>query len=639
MRQIAEQKPSCLGMVRTFCQNLYRPENQGKMVLPLAPETLEIRKGKTANDFSQAYYEFALSEIHNREQLPKGFRERLVQRNYFRKLREYLSRKPARKMTLEDRIEILRLADEIDSIWSSAIQETVLKRMEKKYPGYSSLPEDLVPLELKHEANRIRAILISEIATAVWTDHPNWKKVEKQFEEVRRTFHDVIQRHLDLPKDVKRDWLKRLASVRLVLPGSDPEVDMYSCTKTEDNAYYYTHKNYLTVCAGDFNAEDIRQTLAHELAHSLDLDRSMTIHENESKLGVAIAALRKDSCTPKTYNCLDWQKFKENYVTNYADFDRFSLQVPELHACLKNRSTKSPIPEEYLQRVAREEVQDTVSVLAEQNTFLRIITPELPMPDGSFQKNPMYLNPCGYYLWDHQSHPFDEELSLLLFFTSEYRCSPELPNDVRFKHAIEEATELQKTLVYSRVRREGEFSTRWRLNADGYAASPVERFADALASEVFADILHKIKSVEKRRALYLANVAWLCPRPSLQQMLPHEARIQTQFYNDAHSDDFQRQKELLPEVIRDAIVCQKDFDTAECPIPHLPDPPPPPPTPATPASAPAALPPGSSAPVLAVPLAPVPEATSTLTLPLASPSVPLTPVPSATPSLAPASSH
>jgi hypothetical protein len=92
--------------------------------------------------------------------------------------------------------------------------------------------------------------------------------------------------------------------------------------------------------------------------------------------------------------------------------------------------------------------------------------------------------------------------------------------------------------------------------------------------------LKKQKKVEKRRALYLANIAWLCPKPSLQELMPREARIQKQYYNEPHSDDFLRQKELLPEEIRTVLHCQKDFELQECPL-TPPDPNDPVATPAT----------------------------------------------------------
>jgi hypothetical protein len=436
--------------------------------------------------------------------------------------------------------------------------------MEKKYPGYSRIREDLIPLELIHEAFRVRSVLVSEIAKAVWTEHPKWKEVELQFQEVKDAFLSVIQNHPRLPIEIKKDWTERILASRLIVPGSDPEVDMQACSRTEENAYYYTTKNYLTVCAGDFNSEDVRHTLSHELAHSLDFSRSLTIFESQSPLGVGLNRLRSNSCGSEAFSCSEWEEFKNSYSQGIRELENFSVQLPEFQACLKGKETASPIPEDYLWRVAKERAQRSISNLAEKNTFLRVISKELPAPNGKQQKNPLYLNPCGYYVWDSATDLFDEGLLGLLFFTNEYRCTPELSAPDRFQKALVRAMDMQTELFKGRMKVEGAFSSRMRLNADGYASSPTERFADALAGLVFSHLLLQERDVVKRRAFYLQNNAWLCQQPSIQQSMPLEAGIQKQFYVEAHSEDSLRQKELLPEEIRAALQCEKDFELKEC---------------------------------------------------------------------------
>jgi hypothetical protein len=163
-----------------------------------------------------------------------------------------------------------------------------------------------------------------------------------------------------------------------------------------------------------------------------------------------------------------------------------------------------------------------------------------------------------------QSRPFDEPLNLILFFAAEYRCTEDLPDEIRFKQAIEKASALQTALIYDRIRMEGEFSSRWRLNADGYSNSPTERFADSLAGLALAQILVKESDRVKRRALFLANIAWLCPKPSLRQLYPNETAIQKQFYSEPHTETAFREQEVLPEQIRNVLECSLDFTPKEC---------------------------------------------------------------------------
>ncbi len=562
LRVINEAKPPCLGMVRTFCENLYSPDHRGSLSLPGSGGSLEIRKGNTDNDFSQIYFEYAATQIRFQERLPADFRSLLRRFGYFHKLRTYLARKPRRTMTVEERARVVRLAHDIEALWDSAVSETALKRMEANHPGYSQLQEDLIPWELKRESSRVRSILTSEIARAVWTEHPKWQQVEKEFEAIRQAFLEVVSQSAALPSEVKINWTKRIRDSKLIVPGSDPEVDALACARTEQNAYYYTERNYLTVCAGDFNSEDVRHTLAHELAHSLDISRSITLFESQSALGQSLTDLRRASCSSSAFSCPRWREFKDGFEQSSRALYDFKPVLPRFHKCLQSADTV-PFPAGYLERIAREDAQSTISRLAEDNAFLRIISSHLPAPNGKRMSNPMQLNPCEYFLWDSSINVFDGELAALLFFTSEYRCSEEA-SPVRFKSAMDQALTLLSSLIEARMRAEGEFSSRVRLSADGHAASPNERFADALGALTFAHLLKKERDVTLRRAVFLANNAWLCARPSLRQILPLEAGIQRKYYVESHSEETQRQKEVLSSEIREVLECEKDFEMDEC---------------------------------------------------------------------------
>ncbi len=564
LRFINEPNPPCLGMAQSFCKSLYAPGNWGRLRIPLPTETYEIRRGQTNNDFSQVYYEYAQSQLRHRERLPAEFRATLIQRAYFQKLRAYLSRKPRREMSMEDRVEMLRLSGEIETIWSGALHETVLKRMEKRFAGYSRTPEDFMPIELANESKRERRRLIAEISKAIWLNHPNWQRVQRRFEQVRAAYRKVIKEHTNLSEEIKTDWLQRLSSVRLMVPGGDPEAEMYDCSRTEENAYYYTKKNYITVCAGDFNAEDMAQTLSHEMAHAFDVDRSITIHEADSELGKQIEELRRRSCGPIRYSCADWDRFKEEMPRRIEALGGFEPQLKDFNHCLRPQKIDQEMDTDYFVRVAREDAQDSVSSLAQRQVFLRMISPKLPLPDGTQRPNPAYMNPCGYFLWENPSLPLDDELSLLLFFTAEYRCTNDLAPEQRFQKAIETATKLQANVVEARIRMEGINSSRWRLNADQYASSPAERFADSLGGLAMAQLLKDEPMVEKRRATFLANTAWLCAKPSLRHTLPREAAILRQFYAEPHSEMFLRQQEIFSPEIREALQCQLDFEPKEC---------------------------------------------------------------------------
>ena len=559
-------KPACLSMVQDFCQTLFSPQNQGSLKFEIAGSKFNIRLGETENDFQEADYEFMKAQIKAWNKLPAAFRENLNENDYRQKLQKHLARMARTKMDLKQRISNMRAEEEINSIWNLAFRETVLTKMEASVPGYTKIKEDFMPLEIRYESERQRRALLAKVARALWADHENWKEVEREFEKVRRAFRAVIAGHKNLPKEVKSDWDQRLSSIRLMIPGADPEVEMGNCFKNEANAYYFREENYITVCAGDFNSEEIEQTLAHEMSHALDLGRSRYIYQTTSPVGGALHDLKEMSCGKKSFSCEKWTAAKTHFPSYLKHLASFKPQMRDFNSCLQDKDVKSEIPDDYLSRVAKENVEGILSDLARRNVFLRIISPQLPLPNGTNQKNPIHMNPCGYYLWDTQVRPFDEDVSLLLFFTAEYRCSKNADRAEKFKESIETAKQLQTSFAKATIEMEGEFSGRYRLDRDGYSSSPTERFADALGQLVFARLLKEEPDVRKRRARYLANNAWLCRKPSIQALFPGEAKIQRSYYVEPHSETNQRQKELLSEEIRDTLVCKRDFESNQCKV-------------------------------------------------------------------------
>jgi hypothetical protein len=564
---ITTKKPRCLGMVQEFCQKLFSAAHQGTMDFDVDKYHYEVRLGETSNDFKQTDYDYLSAKTQNWWRLPSDLKDALTARGLLDKIHAYLSRSSRQSMSLSDRIKNMRSEEEIDSMWTSAMRETVLVRMEKRFPGYSKIKEDYIPIELHYETQRQTKLLEAEVARAIWGHHKNWQKVEIKFERVRQAYKEVVAGLAGLPESVRKEWLGRLDSIKLIIPGSDPEIDSEACMKDENNAYFYSDRNELTVCAGDFNTEEIGQTLAHEIGHALDIDRTRFLFQDASAEGKAFHMLKDMNCGRKTLDCSFWNAHKKQYASNLRELEKFPPQLESFNLCLQDKRLRTDMTDEYLSRVSREEVEAVAADLAERNVFLRLISPRIPLPDGSSQINPMYLNPCGYYLWDNQSYPLDEDVSMLLFFTTEYRCSKETDRDKKFKNAIDMAQDMQTDLTRSRLKIEGEFSGNERLVIDGYSVPPAEKFADAVGMKVFSHILSEDDTnINRRRARYLVNNAWLCRKPSLQQLYPSEARIQKSYFSEPHSEHSQRQKELLSTEVREAIDCELDFEPRECKI-------------------------------------------------------------------------
>lgn len=556
------EAPGCKSLLDNYCNRLYSPDASGNLILDrLKP--IQILQGETSNQLPQVFMRYSEAKLKNRHKLPRDFYDKLNFYDYFSKLEAFIHRNPIPKMSLEERLQSEHLDHELGSIWQSAMDQTILARMNKKFPGYYRIPDRAMPPEYEVEQRRMHRNLISEISKVLWQEDANWAKVETSFRELKDSFHRMIA-HVDIPVEVRKDWDRKIDRVHLVLPGSLPEISDEECSTTTINAYYYKYLDMITVCAGDFNSEDIVLTLAHEMAHALGIDRDLYSYLIDSPFGKKLRSLRENVCHPeKAMDCDDWAQFKAEVEPRLADLGRYRPQLPEFNRCLKRASTTKMPSSEDTQRIAEEITNDRISSMASSDFFLRLIKENVPMRNGTMKKNPNYMNPCGYYLWSRKEEPIDSDLYSLVFFTAEYKCSKQSEKE-KLKQAIDVARSLTVQVVRAVLDREGEFSERPQLTAQGIASSPSERFADVVGTYAVAEYLQRFNSSWEKRSKYLASASWMCREPSLESKYPEEAKIENLFNLESHSEGLDRKMELLSEPVRDVLQCHKDFSFNEC---------------------------------------------------------------------------
>lgn len=563
----ASEAPGCKAMMDQYCKSLYSPEARGNLQVKHGQSSVEILQGETPNQLSQVYYKYARAKLRRRKILPADFVSVLESSRYFGKLDEFLRRPPRESMSLSQRLRYDRIDSELGSSWSSALQETVLRRAAKKVPGFHKIPDSLITPELAVEKRRIRRQLITEISRGLWQEDRNWKKVEETFINLRGSFLHLIDR-LDFPESLRQEWRQRILDVRLVLPGSLPAIADTECSATNNNAFYYTHLNVLTVCAGEFNSEDIVLTLSHEMAHALDLGRSVYLAKARSPLGSKISSLRESVCSQKSFSCEEWRNFKQGFSESLLTLRSFNPELPDFNRCLKKQWANRAPDDEEIARAAKNAITERFSRLANSDSFLRITKRELPFIDGKMRKNRNYLNPCSYYLWSQGEEPIDDELTTLLFFTAEHQCEGTgKPGAERMRDAIEMAKVMSLKLLNETLSMEGEFSGSSVLESEGLSSSPDERFADVIGSYATAEFLAEITDVEDRRNRLLASNSWQCSSPSLAARFPDESSVEKALVLDAHTDGELRRIETFSKPIRSAVACKKDFEFKECRLP------------------------------------------------------------------------
>ena len=572
LEQVAEFAPSqdvlhpglvgCEAMFDEYCNSLFSPEARGNLKIGKVKKgVFTVFRGSTRNDFSATFFFYANAKLKHRDLLPLDFREDLESHGYFKLLGEYLNRDPRATMYLTQRLKDIRTELELNAFWESAIEGTVLRRMQKIHPKIHQLRDEMIPIELKWEMREQKRELISEISMALWKDNENWKKVEHSFREVKEHFL-VMVRQLAIPEETRKRWLARVAQVQVVLPGSYPETADEECSTTETNAYYSPRLNVITVCAGDFNSEDIYQTLSHELAHSIDVTSLADSERYVSDLGLEILRLRESSCAKKSFQCENWNLFKSKFQDRLMAWRGYSVDVPQFQRCLKPSAT-TPFTETAIETVASDAVSELFAGLAESNAFVRLTKERVPWPDGTWTKNESYLDACRRSSSRTPPDPLDEEEDALLFFVSEYRCSEGSSVD-RLKQSIGIAKGLVFGIAKESIRMEGEFSPNPGMKRSGFSSTPIERFADVLGSYALARILNDSSDTWYRRKLYLASSSWQCTKPSLSKAFPDESRIEKDLTFDIHAFAKERQRESFSVPVRQALNCDKDFEFSEC---------------------------------------------------------------------------
>jgi hypothetical protein len=558
-------QPQCKSMLDSYCNILYSPDALGNLEVKHMQSSIKVLQGETHNQFSHVFFRYSQAKLQNQKNLPPDLAKVLARHDYFTKLKIFLDRTPRTLMSVEQRLLSEQMDFELGYIWSVAFNESILSRMNVKYPGFHKLPENLIPVELQLERRRQRRQLVSEISQALWRNDKNWKKVEQGFANLQYSYLNMIAR-LDIPEDTRKTWSDRISEIKLVLPGAYQAISNEECSSTTINAFYYTYLNVLTICAGDFNSEDILQTLSHEMGHALGIDRSQYLFAHHSAFGKKLGVLRHDICQPKSFSCESWNEFKTGFNDSLQSLDGFTPELPEFQRCLKRRETGKVPDAAEIARFARTLTGDRISELASSNRFLRITKLELPTPNGKTQKNPNYLNPCSYYLWSQGEEPIDDEITTMVFFTAEYRCSAKTDAQ-RMKDSIEVAKEMTNQVLARTLQIEGEFSGRSLLESEGFSSPPYERFADVIGSYALAQLLAEYPNQTERQNRFLASSSWQCLEPSLDSHFPEESSIEKEYIFDPHTEGDQRRKELFSAPIREVISCKKDFEFKECILP------------------------------------------------------------------------
>lgn len=551
-------------MINDYCNRLYSGKSRGNLQISNGREKFFTLQGQTNNNFDTAWYAFYQARFDNRSRLPADLRSSLGKRNFFGNVAAILDRPNKISLPFDQDIEQNDLEQIVDRTWEDSVEETIRRRLEKKFPGAYRLSDDETPQEINLEESRLRNQIWSEISIALWENNPRWQLVVRDFRTLHKAYEKAIK-NFPIEDEVKRKWLDKLHKIKLTLPGQTPETANHECISTSRNAHYYPYLNSITVCAGYFNGGDQIQTLAHELAHAFDYSsRLIDFHQN-STMAKDLKALREAVCSKNSFNCDQWDKFKQSFESNLSQLKSYVGEITDFHRCLQKTKTNDEIDEPTLDEKARKFTKERFSRLATNSSFFRLTSEKLPNLSGANTPNPNYLNPCAYNLWNHLPWSLDSENNSLVFFVAAYRCD-QTTTENRLRQSVDTAKSFSEELLRVVIANEGIFSSRPELQSEAISSPPTERFADRLGSFAVAEYLKKYKTPAERRTHYLASSFWLCEKPSFKTTHYEEYQALSDLIVDraVHPESELRQKDWLSPSVREQLSCDMDFDHVEC---------------------------------------------------------------------------
>lgn len=560
-----EKAPGCTPLVENFCRELHSPARQGSWDLKSGKNVLKIRRGPIANDFSYSYFRAQQLLLENAKHLPTDFSAELEKVGYFPKLKKYLSAKPLRKHTEQERVAEIHNTGVLESLWYSALRSTALRRMNKKYPGFHKLRTRDRPPFWRLEENRMHSELRIEANRARWENSPEWRTAQKQFEDVRAELIAILAKAKGMSEAAREANISRLRAVKLLSPGSTENHLDDGCFDIMDNAFYSSSTNSVQVCAGLITSTTTIFTMAHELAHAVDPYAVIYSSLTGSVLGKAITEIKEVQCSGKVYPCERWKAFKESFSALAERIPAYRPDPAGYYQCFQRKELKEPDADYYPDHVRRWVTNDLES-LSKSSTFIKLVKKDAELMNGKTYPNPAYLNPCGLDNWvrTYDDYPVNTITPLILHFTAEYTCTPDMPAQERMSNAIETAKELQLVFNQRYATVPGRFSAITTFTSDGHAEDVGERVADALGSEVLAKMLSRIPSLEGRRMQFYSTLADRCEEPSWKTRFPEEAEVENKYSWDPHTAGMKRIFETMPASVREQVQCEKDFELKEC---------------------------------------------------------------------------
>ena len=557
----------CSQITDSFCELLWNPVHEGN----LRYGDSEIQIGKSEKS-EHSYLLIAQLEdlLRGYEFFPDDLKTNL--KEVFDEIREHLNREI-------DSSKWTRRMNALSQRYTDIVQDTADERTEKAHPDLKSVKKEDRTLEMRGKYTAAFYDLLREIHKAKFENSPNWKRVERIFDTVKAdTLAEVAQ--FNLPPELVSRLLKKVQSVELVLPTSDPRIlgndGIDGCDTVTYNAFYTSTSNKLTICAGFFNGFRSDSTLyfvmAHELGHSIDPVNLSSDMQDESAFSLAVDKLFK--MPMKEPSCSEWEQFRKDYLGLSPAFQPLPHPYQKLTECFSSTTNLKPMDETALRPIIQTFSTHTISRFATSNSFTHIAQPTLTKK-GKVTPNELYLRPD---LWAHSRRAGLEIPENFLFqdmqygvaraFSHFFQCS-QCTNNVKtssssdqvcdaFDKAIEDTTRLVHAAYEDAWKYCGQECSS--LTSYQFSRNNQEYFADWLAGKTFQRYLSRENSVQTRREKAALAIAVACTSPGATKDAPHFTAREKKHSLEPHGDNRHRRFAIFTAETAKLLECEIDED-------------------------------------------------------------------------------
>lgn len=425
-------------------------------------------------------------------------------------------------------------------------------------------PAGAEKLEIEEEFQR-------ELALAVWTNDPNFQRVQAQYREIQAAAMRWAENNPQLSRTQRRAMAERAERLVLRPPGYSNESEQF-CSDQFPNAFYEPNGHFVEICPAILFHSHLQFSLAHEFAHAMGI--SCEAHEflqNQVSLQSALTTFTQATCSGAPRSCADWREFRAGIPRAAMAIRDFESEFLPLHQCLENREhdrfgVRRPFSREPIRSLARVSISSIIGELSSIGILSTLTSSVLFLRHGTPYENPDFLRACNF---DPYQTGGNAKISRLItrVVAEEYRCREEIRDpEERLRIAIESARELmipvQEELIAMGEGRIYRWST---LQMAGHHQGTEEQYADLVGGQIFAEYARTQPQARARNLFLFGQIPFSCAHASNEQLLnPGRIEVERLFSTKQHSSVEERRRQYMTPEIQSLLGCRVNYEVNTC---------------------------------------------------------------------------